>query len=408
MQTVSRHPKRWLLMLISATIQMVPISVDATPESRAAAPFLMFSPSTRANGMGGIGVALLDEPGGYYNPATPALIARKHFFSTVNYTSRFKIVPNLADDIYSTYNAFQIGWNSNQWPIRNQGGEQEKSLSIAFAYYRIKHSLGFQHRTDQQGQDLGTFESFGRASNFGFGIAGHWWVDLAFGLTHKNITDNLAGAGLERGKGESNGTAKDFGFALRLPLFKLFERLRIPQERRRIHWRPHIDLQAGAAWFNRGDDLVIINTDQADPLPQYRRIGWLSVVGLSWVPHGVPLEMVRLAGGTETYTPMVGGEVEPGTSDSMWGLEISFFDVVDIRWGHIDDGDGNRHLDTTGTTIRSDGLFKFAQILVSRTGQQNPVLDFISEHLSISWTRFVAKGGPGFRNNSHTQIALTF
>ena len=47
--------------------------VEATPESRASVLFLLISPSARVNGMGQAGVALPDEPAGYYNPGAAAL-----------------------------------------------------------------------------------------------------------------------------------------------------------------------------------------------------------------------------------------------------------------------------------------------------------------------------------------------
>ena len=52
--------------------------VEATPESRAAALFLLISPSVRVNGMGQAGVALPDEPAGYYNPGAAALASPAH------------------------------------------------------------------------------------------------------------------------------------------------------------------------------------------------------------------------------------------------------------------------------------------------------------------------------------------
>lgn len=61
---------------------------EATPESRAGVPFLLISPSVRVNGMGRAGVALLDEPAGYYNPGAAALSSPEHTLQSRFYLTR--------------------------------------------------------------------------------------------------------------------------------------------------------------------------------------------------------------------------------------------------------------------------------------------------------------------------------
>ena len=49
------------------------VTAHATPESRAAAPFLLFQPSARSAGMGEAFVAIADDANAtYYNPAAIA------------------------------------------------------------------------------------------------------------------------------------------------------------------------------------------------------------------------------------------------------------------------------------------------------------------------------------------------
>ena len=69
---------------------------EATPESNAAALFLLISPSVRVNGMGQAGVALPDEPAGYYNPGAAALSSPAHTVQSRLYLSEMPWLPALA------------------------------------------------------------------------------------------------------------------------------------------------------------------------------------------------------------------------------------------------------------------------------------------------------------------------
>jgi hypothetical protein len=155
----------------------------ATPESRAAVLFLLISPSSRANGMGGAGVALADETGAYYNPAAPALVARHHLFAATFYEDPVRWL--LTDDLRYSYSAFQVGWNSSAWsqrfsPKHRSGGPF--SVSAALCLYRTRLDLGTQVRTDERGNVQGSFESFDKADNYAFSIGVHYLLDLGLGL----------------------------------------------------------------------------------------------------------------------------------------------------------------------------------------------------------------------------------
>lgn len=82
--------------------------VEATPESSAAVLFLLISPSVRVNGMGQAGVALPDEPAGYYNPGAAALSSPAHTVQSRLYLSEMSWLPALADDMSYGYRAVQL------------------------------------------------------------------------------------------------------------------------------------------------------------------------------------------------------------------------------------------------------------------------------------------------------------
>ena len=397
----------WMLFVLSFANILVN-DVSATPESRAAANFLLFSPSIKSNGMGQAGVALTDELGGYYNPAIPAMIAKSHFFGTVNYLGQMKPVPGLASDIDIAYNAFQIGWNSNHWSrvFSNDSSPNTFSYSLAFAYYRMRTNLGVQFLTDSQGNNLGEFRSFGEADNYVFSLGAHYLIDFGIGATFKNISEHLAG--LSGTSGPGTGRARDFGIQARLPFIELAEHFRKRKISIANRWHMRFDLSTGVAWNNRGDEIVFADMDQSDPLPAYRRMGWASVFGVSWKNDIIEWDLLRFMSTFEKYTPQVGGTEESGTSDDMKGIEFSFFDILDIRRGKYDDDDGRRHLETKGYTLKSDGIVRFIQILTRQESQKNYWFDFIVNHFSISWTKFKQESDSIYLDTSHTEFQILF
>ncbi len=203
----------------------------ATPESQAAAPFLLFQPSARSAGMGEAYIAIADGANAtYYNPAALADDTNRHMSTTM-----YKPVPSLANDIFTSFGAYTQ-------PVEGVG-----NLGFSLIYT----SLGTQHRTDSQGQDLGEFTSFGLAVAVSYGT--FIVKNVSVGTTMKFIHEKLAsqGAGIEKGKGAGTSFAGDLGF-----MWKASDRFTL-------------------AWVlrNVGPNITFIDADQADPLPQNFTIG---------------------------------------------------------------------------------------------------------------------------------------
>ena len=381
----------------------------ATPESRAAVLFLLISPSSRVNGMGEAGVALADEPGGYYNPAAPALVARHHLFAATFYRDPLPWLPTLADDLEYSYSAFQLGWNSRAWSRRFHSVaptvSRPFSFSVALSLYRTELDLGTQVRTDERGN-----ASFDKADNYVFSVGAHYLLDLGFGFTVKKITSSLGdqGAGIERGLGEAKATAYDIGLLARLPLVDLADHATGRELTIASALRPVIDLSTGIAWNNRGDDLVYIDASQPDPLPSNRAAGWAGTLGLQWQVDKWRLDLVKLTFTAETYTPQIDGTDNAGAADNRRGYEISLAETLDIRRGKFDDDDGEFHLDTEGLTLKSDGLFKYI-FAHPRMADGKSRLSRLAGHVSISWTKFKVDSGrdsPVLRGDDVVQIAI--
>lgn len=381
---------------------------EATPESRAAALFLLISPSVRVNGMGQAGVALFDEPAGYYNPGAAALASPAHTLQSRFYLSEMPWLPAWAGDLSYNYFAAQVAASLGRGPTR---------LSVAFYGYRTKLNLGKQVRTDERGNPIDTFASAEASNNFGVSLALRSVVDIGVGYTTKWISSDLGslGAGLEWGKAEGSAKAYDFGLMAVVPVVGVLERFTGKDFILRQHFRPKLDVGVGVAWQNRGGEIIAyINGDQADPLPANRRHGWSGSLGMDWNSDSLDLAIGRVTFSKEIYRPQIDGvHITSRAEDDKSGVEASILETLAIRRGTYDNFDGEIHLNTSGWTVKSDGLFKIiAHFLDSKSpGSEREVLQFLARHLSISWSRFDdGSSAPSslLNGHSHSFIGLSF
>lgn len=378
----------------------------ATPESRAAALFLLISPSVRVNGMGQAGVALYDEPAGYYNPGAAALASPAHTLQSRFYLSEMPWLPALLDDVSYSYFAGQAAVE------RVLNGER---LRAALYGYRTKVDFGEQIRTDERGNPIDTFASADASNNLGISLAWRSVVEIGVGYTTKWISSDLVvEAGLERDRGEGSARAYDFGLMAVVPMVGVLERLTGRELTLHQHLRPTLDVGVGVAWQNRGGETIAyINGYQADPLPANRRHGWSGSLGMDWNSDSLKLAIGRVTFSTETYRPQIEGvHITSRAEDDKSGIEISILETVSIRRGTYDDFDGEVRLKTSGWTVKSDGLFKFLLYQQDSTPSSSAgdALQFLARHLSIRWSRFdySDRGSSLFRGVGHSFIGLSF
>jgi hypothetical protein len=296
--------------------------VDATPESRAAANFLLFSPSARSAGMGDAYVALADDADAtFFNPAALANDEGRSLSTTF-----YKPVPSLASDIFTSFGAY----------TQSFGGVGNFGLSLVYT------SLGTQFRTDEQGQDLGTFTSFGVA--FGVSYGAYITKSLSLGLTTKLIHQNLAGqgAGAEQGSGTGTSFGADLG----------------------LLWKPSDRFTLGWALRNVGPNMTFIDADQSDPLPQ------TFTIGFGWTFLKTEKWSFLLA--TDVYKPLsdegissfISGWSDGTASEELkdmdyhvggeWAYYLSEITSFALRAGYSHDQDGNRKTPTFGFGLKYD------------------------------------------------------
>lgn len=202
--------------------------------SEAGALFLLISPGARAGGMGEAQVAVANDAyASYWNPAGLAFLNNSEIaLMHVNW------LPNLVSDMYYEFLAFRHHFPT----IGTVGGH------IIFL------NLGEQIRTDEQGENLGTFNSFMFAISGSYGA--HISKYSSIGFNVKVLHQKLAeiGAGAEKGKGVST----DFAFDLAYFRKRLFT--------------PRLDI--GITFTNIGPKISFIDEAQADPMPTNFTIGF--------------------------------------------------------------------------------------------------------------------------------------
>ena len=356
--------------------------VEATPESRATALFLLISPSVRVNGMGQAGVALADEPASYYNPAATAFSSPGHTFQSRFYLSGMPWLPAFADDMTYSHHAAQI---SGGGELDNSSWWKPTRFRAAFYGYRTKMDM-----------DFGSFTSVETSDNVGVSLALRSVVEVGIGAISKRISSRL---------GDIKGAADayDFGFMAVLPMTEAFKRLTGRELSLNYRLRPRLNLGFGLSWQNRGGRMF------QDPLPAHRRHGWSAVLTIDRSSDSLGIPLSRVTFSTETYRPQVeGAKAASRAEDDKTGIEISILETVSFRWGKYDDFDGQVHLKTSGRTIQSDGLFQYVagHLKHQPPGSMRDGLLFLLRRLSISRSWFTYD--PEWPARGHSYIGLSF
>jgi hypothetical protein len=272
--------------------------------------------------MGEAFIAIADDANStYYNPAALADDLGRSLSTTF-----YKPVPRLADDIFTSFGAYTQPF----------GGVGNLGFSLIYT------SLGKQERRDQQGQDLGSFTSFGLALGVSYGT--YVTKTMSVGVTVKLVHENLAsqGAGNEQGKGAGTTFAGDFGFL----------------------WKPSDRFALAWALRNVGPNITFIDADQADPLPQNLTIGFAYTVFKG--------SHTSVLFSTDIYKPLADegfGSFITGWADSPaseefkdidyhsgleWAYNLSENSAFALRSGYTHDQDGNRKALTFGLGLNYD------------------------------------------------------
>lgn len=262
--------KTKLILAIILITMIAPFALNAI--SQAAVIFLLIEPSSRAAGMAEAYVAQVDDGfAGYWNPGAMAFNRKTQFASM--YSNWFG---ELFNDMYY----FHVAGNTYMEDIGNLG------MNITYMTY------GEQDRTDAEGNDQGTFNSYDLS--VGVTYAYQASPKLGLGLTFKYILSDLAPEGTGASEAGIKGQGMSYAFDLGLKHKGVdFGQILVSPYNGAIalyngigslvgygpaaysgYSVPVDKLDFGFNFQNIGPNITYVNESQSDPLPMNWRMGF--------------------------------------------------------------------------------------------------------------------------------------
>jgi len=366
--------KQSLNIAITALLFIVAYSTaSATTVSQAAVLFLRISPSTVANGMGQT-----------YSPLSFSDSFQNYFFPGssiehgVSLTNGFKVdwLPSWGfDDLYYDMEAYQVGLPMNCPGVN--------SLLFSFSFYSILFDMGAQPWTDENGNTMGTIESWDRARALRFGISWReqWqrnWLNqttLNAGWGLDFVYSNLA-TGVQVGSQVAHAgqaTCWDWGLSATSRILQSSD--------------GNVSLDLGmqvAENFISNQDIYYVDVAHADPLP--RTASWSLACAVEWRLDTLPLGRVHIAWGRDIILLDENGDYKPflssitnGGDVSHIGREFTVADIITWRTGIFDEDWRNSGITTRGWGVQTLGIRSYLDYLPEL--QQN-------RYLNLFLTRF--------------------
>ena len=328
----------------------------SSARAQGSARVLDLDPSIRSSGMGGASAAVFwgGDANGWANPALLGYHSGLRFEQ-----GRTQLIPDLSDDVTFTTDRFTIG---SGWFGVSLAGRPVEGLG------RIRLDYGRSDATDESGTVLGSFSSHEDVASWGAGVSlggfiealARWrgaeppaltrWVDLAFGMSTKQVDVVLAPASMG---GTASTTGNDVGLLLRAtPLDNT--RGATPAVPLRL------DLSYGHSILNFNDaKLVFINEDLASPTSRIFFDGFAARFAV-----GLPASLRSSLGGpgwlADSFDPPLSvglawdhEHVQAGSDDhggydvTHQGAEVTALNLVTFRFGYLDDPLSDR----TGATL---------------------------------------------------------
>ena len=242
-----RSIMRQVAILFGLIIVYLSQSVPAFAQGDSAVPFLLIAPGAREGGMGEAGVAYCnDATAVYWNPAGLAFqyqdpekdskgeVSLMH----VKWLPQFNFSDLWYDFLAARYYVEDLGM-----------------FGASLTYL----NLGENQATDENGNLLGTFNSFEYAitASYATQLKDNLSVGLNLKFIQSNLTDKQIQVGSENRDGRSSSFAVDLG----------------------VLWKPGWDFfdnrfSVGANLSNFGPKMTYIDEAQADPLPTNLRVGF--------------------------------------------------------------------------------------------------------------------------------------
>lgn len=313
--------------------------------------FLLMSPSIRSNGMGQVGVALVDEYSNYFNPGSLGLYYLKDEISITPWA-----------DTPDMENGINFGQSSLSIPVLKHKLQNGSSIGLSFAlsYNRMR----VDKTLDKIDYDLIPYDRYSIFTNqtynasVGFGYNGVF--QIGGGLSFKHFYDY----------GYLKGVAIDLGVILRFPVGKL---LNLKSDKYKIVILPSF----GFSHSNKGPLLRAGVNERS--LISVNRTGIALTLGINKFTSYGEWRLFTLISSIEDE------DTEFNYDATKKGLEIDFVEAFTFRLG--DNDRRNTTTSTWGFTINSGGIFKlFNAISSNNSDSPSKTLDFLANRLTFQYS----------------------
>ncbi|HEX2869485.1 MAG TPA: hypothetical protein VHO03_20745 [Ignavibacteriales bacterium] len=369
----------------------------------AAVTFLELPASAEMYGMGYTSVAVASEDPmyPYYNPAQLGM--------------------------QSFQNNLSIGFNSSNWLenyfpgikvstfAANTGIDLRRfikgipHLSLGFGYSRLKIDFGKDNFYLPNNS-----ESYDKTDNFTLSAALDYYLKASLGFTYKHVYSKL---GVERDlegrirELSAKTNLYDWGVFLEVPVFPILEQTTARHIKIYNSISPVFDLTFGFSKSNLGQDSINYSfPEQGDPLPRVARTGIGLLAGFSYEAEGITLMPIKAKWSIESNDLLVkpkdphGWEYQPGFGDinffkevilgktnfeteKLKGWELNFLETISLYGGRFEEDMemGNRHFNSNGWSIRTQGLVKVLRIISPEMFGSN-ALTYALSHLDFRYS----------------------
>ncbi len=345
--------KRLLISVLMGMIALLICAQAYAGVSEAAALFLKISPGARYGGMGEAGVALTDDASAtWWNPAGLGFQNQRQItMMHANWLPQFHLPDLYYDFISYVHTVPEVGTFGGQIIFLN---------------------LGTSTRTDEVGNEQGTFSTYEGAlgASYGTQLNQQTALGISFRVIYSHLSDR--GAGAEKGSGSATGVGVDVGVIHKAKFLK--------------------GLQYGANLSNMGPKISYIDAAQADPIPTNLKLGvayHLLDTEFNKVTFvaDVDKELVRkYSDGTSDpfYVALVTSWTdEPLIQEMIYhvGAEYWYTNLVGLRMGYWNDQQGKVKPLTFGASLQYS-VYRFDFSYVS-AGEGHPLTDTMRFSLSI-------------------------
>jgi hypothetical protein len=345
--------------------------IQSWAQNQTILPILQISPSTRLNGMAGVGVALpsTDPFAQYANPAQVGYSSQFTNFSIHFYPGALKISSRPKPEVRNS--GANLGY-------RLPAPDKTRPVSFGVGYLNSDLDLGEVLYLDDSGviiqRTINNETFYSISAGFGFG----YFVDINFGFAYKWITSDLGFLPTSDSvyvRARDNPGALDYGILLVAPLHRLIVK---PAK----DFRPQINFSLGYSRTNNGGEVRYNNLLPAQPMPRTARLGYGLTLGLGINIRNKPIKafeaywsveandlLVEQNEGGFSYQGFFGDidifkHIIKGQGDelvtSRVGYGVELFETVYLASGYYE-GMGFDKTVTFGYGFRTRGIFRFFQ-----------------------------------------------